>query len=214
MKEIRDRTGVRIDIPRRDTLAPNGNGHINGVSQPATRSVTPIPGSADNEEEEPMVPITVYGPIPLAEEARAHIKYIVTTKTAKTTQRVRDISAHIVPFILARKAFFEAAAEGEEIHLSWNEKREVVVNGDRAAVGRVIDRVKATIEEFTSGVQSVAIQLPKRQHRLLVGNGSQEIFAKSKCSIIVPKYEDSGEEVKIWGLPTDLSSGLQAVMEV
>jgi hypothetical protein len=209
---------VRIDIPRKDSLAPNGaNGHLNGISQPATRSATPLPGSAatDGEEDEPTVPVTLQGPAPLAEEARSHLLAIIASKTSKTTQRVRDIPAHLVSFVLARKANFEAAAQGEEIHLSYVEKdREVVVNGDREAVGRVIERVKATIEELKTGLQSVSIQLPKRQHRLLVGNGNQDILVKSKCSVVVPKPEESGEDVKIWGLPADLSSGLQAVMEV
>lgn len=162
-----------------------------------------------------MVPITLQGPAPFAEEARSHLLAIVASKTSKTTQRVRDIPQHLVSFVLARKPQFEAAAQGDDIHLSWIEKdREVVVNGDREAVSRVIERVKATVEEFKAGVHSASIQLPKRQHRLLVGIGNQEILRQSKCSVIVPKPEEPGEDVTIWGFPADLSSGLQAVMEV
>ena len=214
---MRDQTGVRIDIPRRDSLVPNGtNGYLNGSSQPVTRSGTPLlPSSVDGDEDSPTVPITIQGPASLAEEARSRLLGIIATRTSKTTQRVRDIPHHLVPFVLARKPQFEAAAQGDEVHLLWVEKdREVVVSGDREAVGRVIERVKASVEELREGLQSVVIQLPKRQHRLLVGNGNQEIFHKSKCSVFVPKPEEPGEDVKIWGFPADLSSGLQAVMEV
>jgi len=216
LKQLRDQIGVRIEIPRRDSLAPNGtNGYLNGSSQPVTRSGTPLPpSSVDGDEEGPAVPITIQGPASLADEARGRLLSIIATKTSKTTQRVRDIPHHLVLFVLARKPQFEAAAEGGEVHLSWVEKdREVVVSGDREAVGRVIERVKATVEELSAGLQSVTIQLPKRQHRLLVGNGNQEILHKSKCSVLVPKPEEPGEDVRIWGSPADLSSGLQAVME-
>ncbi|KAF8578707.1 SCP160 protein [Ramaria rubella] len=213
LKQIRDETNVRIDIPRKDSLVPNGtNGHLNGTSQPTTRSATPL--VADGDEEEPMVPVTIQGPAPFAEEARSRILAIVATKTSKTTQRVRDIPQHLISFVLARKPQFEAAAQGEEVHLSWVEKdREVIVYGDREAVGRVIERVKATVEELKTGLQLITIQLPKRQHRLLVGNSNQEIFRKSRCAVVVPKPEEAGEDVKIWGLPADVPTGLQAVME-
>ena len=217
LKHVREQTGARIDIPRRDSLAPNGtNGHLNGSSQPVTRSGTPLPpSSVDDDDEGPMVPITIQGPAPLADEARSHLLSIIATKTSKTTQRVREIPVHLVPFVLARKPEFEAAAQGDEIHLSWIEKdREVVVSGVREAVGRVIERVKATVEELKTGLQSVSIQLPKRQHRLLAGKANQEIFQKSKCSVFVSTPEEPSEDVKIWGFPTDLASGLQAVMEV
>lgn len=162
-----------------------------------------------------MVPITVQGPAPLAEEARNLLLAIVASKTSKTTQRVRDIPKHVVPFVLLRKPLFEAAAQGDAVQLSWVEKdREVVVSGDRDAVGRVIDRVKVTVEEFKTGLASASIQLPKRQHRLLVNAGNQEILYKSKCSVVVPKPEEPGEDVTVWGLPADLTAGMQAVMEV
>ncbi|KAF8520456.1 hypothetical protein BU17DRAFT_46843 [Hysterangium stoloniferum] len=208
LKQIRDQTGVRVDIPRKDGFTINGANGLNGHT-PASSTPTP-----DGDEEDIMVPITIQGPAPLAEEARGHISVIIATKTAKTTQRVRDIPQNLIPFVLARKSQFEAVAQDEEVHLSWVEReREIVVNGDRAAVGRVIERIKATIEELKTGLQSVSIQLPKRQHRLLVGAGNQEILTRSKCSVVVPKPEEAGEDVKIWGFPVDLSSGLQAVME-
>ncbi|KIJ49616.1 hypothetical protein M422DRAFT_205079 [Sphaerobolus stellatus SS14] len=210
LKQIRDQTGVQVDIPRRDTLAANG--HANGASQPDTRTVTPTP--VDGDEDEITVPVTLQGPAPYADEARDHILAIVAAKTAKTSQRVRDIPQNIVDFVLSRKTVFESAAQGEELHLAFNAKdREVLVSGDRAAVGRAIELVKKTVEEFKTGLQSVTIQLPKRQHRLLEGAGAKAVFTTSKCAVTIPKHEDASEDIKIWGLPADLASGLQAVME-
>ena len=66
LKQVRDQTGVRIDIPRRDTLAP-ANGNANGASHDPSRTATPLPGTpvgGDEEEEEPTVPVTITGPQP------------------------------------------------------------------------------------------------------------------------------------------------------
>lgn len=47
LKEVRDKTGVRIDIPRRDTL--NVNGQANGGSGSPSGRATP---SGTNDEDE------------------------------------------------------------------------------------------------------------------------------------------------------------------
>ncbi|KAI0051918.1 SCP160 protein [Auriscalpium vulgare] len=208
LKQIRDQTTVRIDIPRRDAL--NGNGAANGSSHPTSGVATPVP---NDDEEEPTVPVTVNGPQPLALEAQEFIKQIIASKTSKTTQRVRDIPAHVVPFVKASRGAFVEAAQGGEIQLTLNSaEREVSISGDREAVIRAIEAVKATVESYSTGLTSVKITLPKRQHRLLVGPAVNEIVASSKCSVSVPSPDDSSEEVTVWGKPDDLANGLAAVM--
>ncbi|KAJ7163606.1 hypothetical protein C8R43DRAFT_1171840 [Mycena crocata] len=204
LKAIRDQTSVRVDIPPRNTLAPNGNGHVNG-------KVTP---SQDDEEEEITVPVTLTGPQPLAYEAQALLNQIISSKTSKTTQRVRDIPAHILPYVVARKSVFQAAAGTDEVTLALNAtEREVTVTGEREAVGRVIESIKSTIEHYSSNLNSLKIQLPKRQHRLLVGKAIDEIVAKSRCVVIVAKADEPSDEVTVWGQSNDLPGGLSAVME-
>ncbi|TFY70609.1 hypothetical protein EVG20_g2391 [Dentipellis fragilis] len=210
LKQIRDQTNVKIDIPRRDSLAPNGNGSANGASHSASGATTPVP---DDEEEEPTIPITVTGPQPLAEEAQILIGQIIASKTSKTTQRVRDIPAHVVPFVKARHSVFAQAAQGADVQLALSSaNREVTVSGDREGVVRVIEAVKGTVEAFKSVLTPLKITLPKRQHRLLVGKSVDEIMSSSKCSVVVPLPEDSNEEVTIWGKPEDLGNGVTAVM--
>ncbi|KZT26722.1 hypothetical protein NEOLEDRAFT_1131725 [Neolentinus lepideus HHB14362 ss-1] len=201
LKHIRDQTSVKIDIPRKD-VAP-ANGHSNGhVAVP------------EDEDEEPTIPITVTGPQPLVTEAQAMLNAIIATKTSKVTQRVRDIPAHILPFVKARRTFFEQAAQGGEVNMNLNSPaREITVSGDREAVVRVVEAIKSTIESLLSSLTSFKIQLQKRQHRLLAGKAIDEIIAKSKCAVIIPAPEDPSEEVIVWGLGTDLASGMQAVME-
>ncbi|GLB37618.1 putative K homology RNA-binding domain containing protein [Lyophyllum shimeji] len=209
LKQIRDKTSVRVDIPPRDSLAaPNGNGHANGT---ISGKATP---SAMDDDEEPTVPVTLTGPQPLAYEAQALLNQIISSKTSKSTQRVRDIPAHVLPFVLARKPTFLAAAEGGDVNLSLNvSAREITVNGDREAVVRVVEAIKATVEGFRSNLTSLKISLPKRQHRLLVGKAVDEIMAKSKCAVVVADHDDPSDEVTVRGQGADLPSGLAAVME-
>ncbi|KAJ7268787.1 hypothetical protein B0H12DRAFT_1200682 [Mycena haematopus] len=205
LKQIRDQTSVQVNIPPRTSLAPNGNGHVNG-------KVTPVHG--DDEEDEVTVPVTLVGPQPLAYEAQAMLNQIISSKTSKTTQRVRDIPAHILPYVVARKAIFQAAAEPESVGLALNAvEREVTVTGDREAVGRVIESIKSTIEHYANNLTSLKIQLPKRQHRLLVGKTVDEIVAKARCVVVVAKADEPSDEVTVWGASNDLAGGLTAVME-
>ena len=226
MKQIRDQTSVRVDIPKRDTTALNGNGHLNEE-----------PLSHDDDDEEPTIPVTLTGPQPLAYEAQALLNQIISSKTSKITQRVRNIPAHILPFIVARRALFIAAAKdstiddaavtnpGDEVSsvastrndtvtLALNSNaREITVSGDREAVIRVVEKIKRTIEDFESTLTSVKISLPKRQHRLLTGPNADAVMNKSNCTVLVGQADDSNGDVIVWGQPSDLPAGLGAVME-
>lgn len=213
LKQVRDQTGVRIDIPRKD--APGANGQANGGSHEPSRTATPLP-SAGDEEEELTVPVTIIGAEPLVLEAQALLQSIIATKTSRGTQRVKNIPAHILPFILPRRAKFLEAAEGADVTLSLNRNDdggEIIVYGDREALGRVVDTIKSAVEYFTANVTSLKMTLPKRQHRLLMGKGAEEVMAKSQCAVVVQKIEEPGAEVTVWGRAQDLANGLTAVME-
>ncbi|KAG5638880.1 hypothetical protein H0H81_009183 [Sphagnurus paluster] len=209
LKHIRDQTTVRVDIPPRDSLpVTNGNEHTNGY---ASGKASP---SSYDEDEEPTVPVTLTGPEPLVIEAKAMLNDIISLKRSKATQRVRDIPPHVLPFIVARRATFIAAAEGGDVNLALNQVgREITVSGDREAVVRVIEVIRTMVEGFSTNLTPLKIQLPKRQHRLLIGKAVEEILAKSKCAVSVPDHEDPSLDVTVWGQGTDLPAGVSAVME-
>jgi hypothetical protein len=187
-----------------------GNGVADGGSPHASGAPSPVPA---DDDDEPTVPITVTGPQLLAFEARDLIKQIIASKRARTTQHVRDIPSHIVPFVKARYSAFVEAADGGDVGLSLKSaEREVTVSGDREVVLRVIEAVKSTITAVSASLTSVKIPLPKRQHRLLVGNVIGEILASSKCVVTVPPPEDATEEVVVWGKAEDLGNGVTVVL--
>jgi hypothetical protein len=197
---VREQTGVKVDIPRRDNVTSNGQ--PNGTATPA------------DDEDEVLVPITITGPQPLAYEAQAMINDIILARTSKTTQRVKNIPDHILPFIIARRAHFIEIAQDGAIYLTLNApEREITVSGDREAVVRVVETIQAAIELFKSLLIPVKISLPKRQHRLLVGKALEEIMVKSQCFAVVPEPHEQCEEVVVYGKQEDISAGLGAVME-
>ncbi|KAG7098781.1 hypothetical protein E1B28_000688 [Marasmius oreades] len=201
LKQIRDQTGVKVDVPRKET-----------VTIPAANGVNTSPD--DENEDEPTVSITLTGPQPLAYEAKELLNQIIASKTSKSTQRVRDIPVHVLPFIIARKNAFEEAAQGGDVKLSLNKAiREVTVQGDREAVVRVIESIKSTVEELKANLKSIKMSLPKRQHRLLVDKAAQDLLAKTNCAVVVAPADDPSDEVTVWGEGNNLVSGLAIVME-
>ncbi|XP_006460828.1 hypothetical protein AGABI2DRAFT_221059 [Agaricus bisporus var. bisporus H97] len=205
LKQIRDQTGIKVDIPKKEA---NGNSHIGNGN---AGDVTP---SLDNDEEEPTVPVTLTGPVPFIYEAQELLNQLISSKISKATQRVRDIPAHILPFIIARKTFFLSTAQEAGVTLTLNTpNREITASGERDGVIRLVELIKSNIETFKTGITFLKLAVPKRQHRLLVGDAVQQIMAESKCSIAVPDSDDSSDEITIWGQGSDLPNGLTAVMQ-
>ncbi|THG99164.1 hypothetical protein EW145_g7314 [Phellinidium pouzarii] len=207
LKSIRDQTNVKVDIPRKEDITSSVQVNGNGSAHPGSPTY-------DDEVEEPTVPVTISGPKPLVYEAQGMLNAIIATKTSKTTQRVRDIPEHILPFIVARRAEFLAETNGIDIDLSLNSAgREITANGVREAVVKVVEKIKATIEFLKTVLTQFSMSLPKRQHRLLVGRAGEEIMAKSKCGVVVPRPEDPSDQITVWGNANDLSAGMAAIMK-
>ncbi|KAH9931061.1 uncharacterized protein BXZ73DRAFT_101653 [Epithele typhae] len=205
LKQVRDQTNVKIDIPRRDTLAPT-NG-TNGTSHDPSRTATPLPGtpSLGDEEEEPTIPVTITGPQPFAYEARDMLNGIIGSR--HSVKRVREIPEHVLPFLLPRRATIEAAANGD-VTLQLNVAvREITVSGERGAVGRAIEAIKSAVDYFTAETISLKLSLPKRQHRLLTPKNIEDIMATSRCAVVLPSPEDSSEEIILWAKAADVGNG-------
>ncbi|KXN91057.1 Vigilin 1, partial [Leucoagaricus sp. SymC.cos] len=206
LKQIRDQTSVRVDIPKKE--AANGNGQISVTN--SGKATPPL----DEDEEEPTVPITLTGPQPLAHEAQSLLNQIISSKISKATSRVRDIPANVLPFIIARKTLFLSNAQEAGVNLALNApNREITASGDREGVMRLVELIKNSIESLKTTLTPLKLALPKRQHRLLVGDAAHLIMAESKCAVVVPSSDDPSDEITIWGQGNDLSNGLTAVMQ-
>lgn len=99
--------------------------------------------------------------------------------------------------------------------MSVNDKeQEIVVSGEREAVIRTIEALKATIEELTQTIESISISLPKRQHRLLTGKAAEDLLIRTGCAVVPTKFEEPGDAVTIWGKSDDVGAALSAVYAV
>ncbi len=182
-----------MDIPRRDLAQGD------------------VPGTAVDDDEEPTLPITITGPSSLAEDVRAEIAAIIATKKSRSTQRIRDVPVHMLPFILAKLPKYQS----EEITLALNEPgREAVISGERETVVRTIGQIKDDVTDWEQSLENISLSIPKRQHRLLLGQGAEELMAKTKCAVIPTPFDEPGDLVTVWGKSDDISVALGAVYEM
>lgn len=194
---IREKTGARIDVPRREN---DSTSHA-------------------DEDEEPTTTVTISAPAELAREARTMILNIIGEKKARSTRRIRDIPAHILPFIKIRRP--EILSEGEqhgEVTFTVEENtNSFVITGDRDAVKTVYESVTSSIENLNSSLTPIKMGLPKKQHRLLTPAAVLDILQQTNCVVTTPAPEDPDSEIQVWGNikdKTNISSGLQAVISV
>ena len=200
-----------MDVPPKDGLTLTHSNATNGITPSVSGTTTPL--VIEQDEQEVDIPVTIRGARPHAEEARLQINDIIASRTSNTTQKIREIPRHILPFLTIRRAGIEAAAEGRYIETSWDTAaREITVTGEREGVIRVVEAIKSTVEGLGTVLTSASINFPKRQHRLLTGTAAEEILAQRKCAVIVPEPGDTGEAVMVWGGSEDLPRGLAAVL--
>jgi hypothetical protein len=195
LNKMREETGnsVKVDIPRRHPSA------LDSAAKPV-----------DEDEEEATVPITISGPSSLAEDVRTEIQAIISSKKSKLTQRVKEVSAHVVPFIAFQKEEFAS----DDVTVTISDKDgEVTVAGDREAVIKAVDAIKARVAQLTESLESTTMTIPKRQHRLFYGPAAASLLAKTRCVVIPVASTEPGDEITIWGFSDDISGALGAVFE-
>ncbi len=166
------------------------------------------------------------------------IQAIVAEKTSKITQRLTHIDHIFYPFIAGPKGANAAqlekqAGEGEIsvrvppraafLHSkeadedSAEPKRErdlaIIVSGDREKVTQTVASIEAQVEEMKRSFRTLAISIPKRQHRFLVGDAANDILASTSCSVELAAIDDPSDSVTIRGPQTQLPLALTAAME-
>lgn len=219
LKEIREKTGVNVNIPKQDNAA-------NGQSGKQA-------GDYDYSQDE-QIAVTIDGDEINARIARDMIVAIVSEKTSRTIQRLSNIDPIFYPFIAGakganiakleqsgdvtvrvppraaflptREAEVEAAEPKRERDLS------IVISGERDAVTAVVRSIENQVAEMERSFRTLTISIPKRQHRFLVGDAAQEILASTSCSIELASIDNPSDSVTIRGPQVQLPAGLTAAM--
>ena len=229
LKSITDSTGCKIDIPRRDTLPTydrkEASSDLNG---------------SDDEDDEPMVDISVSGPSVACNDAKSKILALIAGKTSQTSTSIKTIASSYYPFIAGPKGskarqMEEDLGEGKvKIHVPppavWKalEKQgqgedegegdkdrdiSIKVKGDKERVRAVVAEIQRQYEELQDSLRELKISIPKRQHRFLVGTAADEILAQTGCIVDLPPVEDPSDQCTIRGSQPNLIPALTLVMD-
>ncbi|TKY86580.1 hypothetical protein EX895_004729 [Sporisorium graminicola] len=225
LKAITEQTGVKVHVPPRD---PAADAELDANQRNTI--------DYDNDEQ---IPITLEGDEINVKQAQAMIQAIVAERTSKITQRLTHIDHIFYPFIAGPKganaAQLEKQAGDGEISVrvppraaflhskdaadddSAEPKRErdlaIIVSGDREKVTAAVASIEAQVEDMKNSFRTLAISIPKRQHRFLVGDAANDILASTSCSVELAAIDDPSDSVTIRGPQSQLPLALTAAME-
>ncbi|KAF9901826.1 hypothetical protein EC991_005621 [Linnemannia zychae] len=213
---IQTKTGVLIDIPRRK------DGET--TFEPATAN------EDDLDVEEEMVPISIEGDVESIKAAKEEIDSIIS-KACRITYRLTTVPATYYPFIAgARNANIQAIQQETNtrinmpFHVSSQDDDDdedakdtaIVIQGDRKSIRKVIERIEEQYKEIERTTRVMTINIPKRQHRFLVGTKGvhiNEIHAATGCTIEIPPVDSTSDSIVVRGPEAELIPALTLIME-
>lgn len=97
-----------------------------------------------------------------------------------------------------------------------NTETGISITGDKDKVQLAKQALEKNYAEIENASRTIAISIPKRQHKYLYGKNGNElksIFNASGCTVELPPANDTSDNVTIRGLEPDLVKGLTAVMD-
>lgn len=227
LKAITEQTGCRVNIPRTEGEATDTS------AKPAAGPRDEVDYDADEQ-----VAVVIEGDEINARQAAKLVTDLVAERTSRTTQRLINIDHTFYPFIAGpkganatrletqigngdvsvrvppRAAFLQPKdAEDEEKEPRRERDLSIVVTGDREQVQRVVQAIETQVDEMKRSFRKLEIQVPKRQHRFLVGDAANEILETTRCSVELAPQDDPSETVLIRGPQAQLPGALGVVME-
>ncbi|KAG0312365.1 hypothetical protein BGZ97_011252 [Linnemannia gamsii] len=213
---IQTKTGVLINIPRREK------------GETTFEPVTLNEDDLDAEEE--MVPIDIEGDAESIKAAKEEIDSIIS-KACRITYRLTTVPATYYPFIAgARNVNIQAIQQETNtrinmpFHVSSQDDEDdedakdtaIVIQGDRKSIRKAIERIEAHYKEIESTTRVMTINIPKRQHRFLVGTKGvhiNEIHAATGCTIEIPPVDSTSDSIVVRGPEAELIPALTLIME-
>ena len=226
LKAITEQTGVKVNIPKSDPAAD------------ATAELDNNQRNTIDYENDEQIAVTLEGDEINVKQAQAMIQAIVAEKTSKITQRLTHIDHIFYPFIAGPKganaakleqqigegeisvrvpprAAFLHSKDGDDESAEPKRERDlaIIVSGDREKVTKAVASIEAQVDEMKNSFRTLAISIPKRQHRFLVGDAANDILASTSCSVELAAIDDPSDSVTIRGPQSQLPLALTAAME-
>ncbi|KAG0326707.1 hypothetical protein BG004_002911 [Podila humilis] len=214
---IQTKTGVLITVP------PRSKDQQETSFEPANAN------DEDLDAEEEMVDIAIEGDAESIKAAKDEIDQIVS-KACRISYRLTSIPAAYYPFIAGtRNANIQAIQSQTNtrvnmpFHVSSQDDDEedekdtaIVIQGDRKNIRKVIELIESSYSEIERTTRTMTINIPKRQHRFLVGAKGvhiNEIHAATGCSIEIPAVDSISDEIVVRGPESELVRALTLIME-
>ncbi|KAF8929900.1 hypothetical protein BGZ58_008613 [Dissophora ornata] len=213
---IQTRTGVTINVPRRE--------------QQETTYEPAIANEDDLDAEEEMVAIDIEGDVDSIKAAKEEIDIIVS-RACRITYRLTTIPSAYYPFIAgARNANIQAIQQETNtrismpFHVSSQDDDEdedakdvaIVIQGDRKSIRKAIEQIEDKYHDIESNTRTMTINIPKRQHRFLIGSKGvhiNEIHAATGCTIEIPPADSPSDSIVVRGPESELIPALTLIME-
>ncbi|KAG0006563.1 hypothetical protein BGZ65_006631 [Modicella reniformis] len=217
LREIQSKTGVvRIDIPRREQ------------QETTFESVNATEDDLDVEEE--MVLIEIEGDVESIAAAKEEIDTIVS-RVCRISYRLTTVPTMYYQFIAgAGKGSIQEIQQETNTwitiplyHSTQDDDEDedakdtaIVINGDRKSIRRAIELIENKYREVEHTTRTMTINIPKRQHRFLVGTRGvhiNEIHAVTGCTIEIPPAESTSDSIVVRGPESKLIPALTLIME-
>ncbi|KAK6507875.1 hypothetical protein TWF481_006296 [Arthrobotrys musiformis] len=207
---ITSRTGCRVQIPQVE--------ETEGVDDPFA-------------EEEPMVEISLEGDVDAIRMALQEINQIVGQKTSHVNVKLpfTTFPGQYFPFLAGpHNARISELEEGKDLkiripiyHTSESSKEfseppvPIILSGERSAVQEARAILEKRAQKIRDDFQSISINIPKPQHRFLVGDKGKtigDILSESGCSVVVPPAHIQYDSVLVIGPRDQIGNGVTTVM--
>ena len=92
----------------------------------------------------------------------------------------------------------------------------IVIQGDRKNIRKVIELIDTNYQDVKRTTRTMTINIPKRQHRFLVGTKGvhiNEIHAATGCTIEIPPVDSASDAIVVRGPESELIPALTLIME-
>ncbi|KAF3908268.1 Vigilin [Arthrobotrys entomopaga] len=238
-RELCRKTQDKILIPvstRKHIIGPKG-AIIQGITQ-RTGCRVQIPQVEETEEpadpfaeDEPMVEVALEGDADGIKMAKREIQQIVGQKTSHINVKLPFTSfpGQFFPFLAGpHNAHINEMEEGKDLkiriplyHTSESSKTfseppaPIMLSGEKSAVQAARARLEEHASILRKDFESISINIPKPQHRLLTGDRGKtisDILAESGCSVVLPPAHVQHNAVLVVGPKAKLGTGVTSVM--
>uniref|UniRef100_A0AC35TXN0 Vigilin n=1 Tax=Rhabditophanes sp. KR3021 TaxID=114890 RepID=A0AC35TXN0_9BILA len=94
------------------------------------------------------------------------------------------------------------------------ENEKIIVTGEKDAVTKVANEIKAIYQEKSSTIKSLSVKIARSQIRFVLGRGGEglnEILRNTDCVVEVPSEDSDSDDVIIYGTQSKVVEALSAV---